>query len=93
LTPHPDGTWRLLDTPEAEPSNWIYVFDVAERPGLDGQATPVEVKLAIGTDAATLGRAALQTAPTKAVDLGVHQDVLRTIGERLKELLPNAVRD
>ena len=91
LTPHPDGTWRLLDTPEAEPSNWIYVFDVAETPGLDGQATPVEVKLVIGTDAATLGRAALQTAPTKAVDLGAHQEVLRTIGERLKELLPNAV--
>ena len=91
LSPHPDGTWRLLDAPEAEPRNWIYVFDVAEKPDLDGRATPVEVKLIIGTDAATLARAALQTAPTKAVDLGVHQGVHRTIERRLKELLPNAI--
>jgi len=86
---HHDGTLRFLDDPTVVPRNWIYVFDVAERPGPDGGATPVEVRLVIGTDAATLGRAALETAPTKAVDLGVHRGVAKTITQRLRKLLPD----
>jgi hypothetical protein len=88
LTPGPgDGTLRLLDVPTSSPRNWIYVFDVAERPHLSGDATPVEVRLVIGTDAATLGRAALETAPTRAVELGVHHGVTQTITRRLRDLL------
>lgn len=91
LTRHPDGTWRLLDDPGVVPSNWIYVFDVAECPGPAGDATPVEVRRIIGTDAATLGRAALETAPTKAVSLGAHVGVSDTITRRLRSLLPNVL--
>lgn len=92
LVQHPGGTWRLLDDPTVHPSNWIYVFDVAEHPSADGGATPVEVRMVIGTDATTLGRAALETAPTKAVALGVHQGVADTIVQRLKSVLPGAIR-
>jgi hypothetical protein len=77
-----------LTAQPSNPRNWIYVFDVAERPDADGGARPVEVRLVIGTDAATLGRAALETAPTKAVGRGVHQGVADTIVQRLKILLP-----
>jgi hypothetical protein len=88
LTHHPDGTWRLLDDPTVQPRNWIYVFDVAERPDAAGGATPVEVRRVIGTDAASLGRAALQTAPSKAVSLGVHRGVAASILQRLRRVLP-----
>jgi len=88
IVPHHDGSWRLLDDATVNPTNWIYVFDVADRPDSDGGATPVEVRLVIGTDAATLGRAALETAPTKAVGLGVHEDVVQSIVRRLRTVLP-----
>jgi hypothetical protein len=52
-------------------------------------SNPVDVKLVIGTDAGTLGRAALETAPTKAVGLGVHQGVVDTIVLRLRMALGN----
>jgi hypothetical protein len=84
LKGQPDGTWHLLDDSTVEPRNWIYVFDVAERPDADGGATPVKVRIVVGTDAATLGRAALQTAPSKAVGLGVHQGVAESIVRRLE---------
>jgi hypothetical protein len=87
LTLHPDGSHRLLDDPTVDPCNWIYVFDVADRPSRDGGATPVEVTMVIGTDAPTLSRAALETAPKKALELGVHQGVVDSITQRLRRLL------
>ncbi len=89
LTEHDDGTFRFLDNPAVVPRNWIYVFDVAEQPAVDGGATPVDVRMVVGTDAGTLGRAALETAPTKAVTLGVHREVAATIADRLRGLLPH----
>jgi len=89
---HPDGTWRLLDDQSTDPRNWIYVFDIADKPDPDGGPTPIEVKLVIGTDAATLSRAALEVAPTKAIEHGaVHNAVATSITNRLKNLLPHVV--
>jgi hypothetical protein len=56
LDEQPDGTWRLLDDREASPADWIYVFDIEDQPGPDGSPAPINVRLVIGTDAATLSR-------------------------------------
>jgi hypothetical protein len=89
LHEQPDGTWRLLDDQEARPSDWIYVFDIDTEPGAGGQPAPIRVSLVIGTDAATLGRAALEIAPAKAVAHGgEHDAVADAIIRRLGRYLP-----
>jgi hypothetical protein len=74
----PDGTWRLLDDHEANPSDWIYVFDIDETPAPDGGPAPLRVKLIIGTDAQTLSRAAFDVAPAKAIEHGSGADTVVT---------------
>lgn len=89
LHEQPDGTWRLLDDQEARPSDWIYVFDIDTEPGEGGQPAPIRVSLVIGTDAATLGRAALEIAPARAVAHGgEHDAVADAIIRRLNRYLP-----
>lgn len=89
LHEQPDGTWRLLDDQAARPSDWIYVFDIDSEPGAGGQPAPIRVSLVIGTDAATLGRAALEIAPAKAVAHGgEHDAVAEAITRRLGRYLP-----
>lgn len=84
-----DGTWRLLDDHSSEPRDWIYVFDIDLRPRTDGLPAPVTVDLVIGTDAATLSRAALEVAPAKAAEHGGEVDaVLGAITRRLSRYLP-----
>lgn len=61
-----DGTFRLLDDYTAKLTNWIYVFDIDTDPGLAGHPAPIRVSLVIGTDAATLSRAALRSRPGKS---------------------------
>jgi len=89
LQSHSDGTYRLLDDDSVDPSNWIYVFDIVERPEPNGGPTPIAVRLVIGTDAATLSRAALDVAPGRAVEYGgVHNVIAASISSRLQSLLP-----
>ena len=89
LHEQPDGTWRLLDDREASPADWIYVFDIADQPGPDGSPAPINIRLVIGTDAATLSRAAFDIAPAKAVEHGGGIDaVASTIVRRLSTSLP-----
>jgi hypothetical protein len=89
LHEQPDGTWRLLDDQASRPSDWIYVFDIDSQPRTDGQPAPIRVSLVIGTDAATLGRAALEVAPAKAVAHGGEYDaVTEAIRRRLGRYLP-----
>lgn len=88
LHEQPDGTWRLLDDRMSQPSDWIYVFDIDTRPGADGGPAPIRVNLVIGTDAATLSRAAFEVAPAKAVAHGGEYDaVVETITRRLGRYL------
>lgn len=83
-----DGTWRLLDDHTLEPSDWIYVFNIDTQPGAGGQPAPIRVSLVIGTDAATLSRAAFEVAPAKAVaHSGEHDAVTETIVRRLGRYL------
>jgi hypothetical protein len=90
LHQQPDGTWRLLDDHEATPVDWIYVFDIAEQPGRDGEPAQISIPLVIGTDAATLSHAALDIAPAKAVENSQGIDaVLSTITRRLTAYLPD----
>lgn len=70
-----DGTSRLVGAGEgasadpvlsgqqAQPPNWIYVFDIDEHPPADGQPTPVRIDAVIATDAPSLSRLALDVAP------------------------------
>jgi hypothetical protein len=89
LRQKPDGTWRLLDDHETTPVDWIYVFDIEEQPGPDGEPAQISIPLVIGTDAATLSHAALDIAPAKAVEHGQGTDaVLSTITRRLLAYLP-----
>ncbi len=84
-----DGTQRLWDGSGSDPSDWIYVFDVANLPGEAGSPAPLAVELVIGTDAATLSKAALDIAPQKAVAGQGSQDaVLTALHRRLKTNLP-----
>jgi hypothetical protein len=84
-----DGTWRLLDDNTIRPSDWIYVFDIDTEPGPDGRPAPIRVSLVIGTDAATLSRAAFEVAPARAVAHGGERDaVIETITRRLSRYLP-----
>ena len=88
LHEQPDGTWRLLDDRMSQPSDWIYVFDIDTRPGVDGGPAPIRVNLVIGTDAATLSRAAFEVAPAKAVAHGGEYDaIVETITRRLGRYL------
>jgi hypothetical protein len=83
-----DGTWRLLDDQTSQPSDWIYVFDIDTEPGAGGGPAPIRVSLVIGTDAATLSRAAFEVAPAKAVAHGgEHDAVAETITRRLGRYL------
>jgi hypothetical protein len=84
-----DGTWRLLDDQKSHPSDWIYVFDIDTQPGVAGAPAPIRVNLVIGTDAATLSRAAFEVAPAHAVAHGGGNDaVAETIIRRLGRYLP-----
>lgn len=88
-----DGTWRLLDDDTAEPSDWIFVFDIDERPGLDGKPAAVDVARIIGTDAQTLSRAALDIAPSKAVEhAGIDDAIVLALNRRLRRILPGLDR-
>jgi len=88
LHEQPDGTWRLLDDKTSLPSDWIYVFDIDTDPGPGGGPAPIRVGLVIGTDAATLSRAAFEIAPAKAVAHGGDYDlVAETINRRLGRYL------
>jgi hypothetical protein len=90
LHQHHDGTWRLLDDHNAHPANWIYVFDLDQDPHADGQPATIQTRLVIGTDAATLSRAALEVAPAAAVDHAGMTDMVATaIIRRLNEYLPD----
>ncbi len=83
-----DGTWRLLDDQTVRPSDWIYVFDIDTEPSPGGRPAPIHVNLVIGTDAATLSRAAFEVAPGKAVAHGgEHDAVAETIARRLGRYL------
>jgi hypothetical protein len=83
-----DGTWRLMDDHTLEPSDWIYVFDIDTQPGAGGHPAPIRVSLVIGTDAATLSRAAFEVAPAKAVTHSGERDaVAETITRRLGRYL------
>jgi hypothetical protein len=89
LHEQPDGTWRLLDDQASSPSDWIYVFDIDTEPGAGGQPAPTRVSLVIGTDAATLSRAAFEIAPARAVAHGgEHDAVADAITRRLGRYLP-----
>lgn len=90
LTRMPDGTSRLLDDDTTQPSDWIYVFDIDEEPGQQGDPADLDVCLVIGTDAATLSRAALDIAPARAVEHGGSQDVVvEALLRRLRRYLPD----
>ncbi len=92
LHEQPDGTWRLLDDQASRPSDWIYVFDIDSQPGVGGRPAPIRVSLVIGTDAATLSRAAFEVAPARAVTHGgEHDAVAETIARRLGRYLPGIV--
>jgi hypothetical protein len=85
-----DGTWRLLDDDTTQPSDWIYVFDIDEQPRINGSPASLDVCLVIGTDAATLSRAALDIAPAKAVEHGGSDDaIVESLLRRLRRYLPN----
>ena len=89
MTEQPDGTWRLLDDPEAEPTDWIYVFDIDEEPNSDGGPAALRTRLIIGTDARTLGQAALEVAPLRAVGSSAQVDaVVKKVADRLGPLIP-----
>jgi hypothetical protein len=84
-----DGTWRLLDDQTVRPRDWIYVFDIDREPSPGGRPAPIKVSLVIGTDAATLSRAAFEVAPARAVAHGGEQDVvIDTITRRLGPYFP-----
>lgn len=83
-----DGTLRLLDDRTTRPTDWIYVFDIDTQPGPGGQPAPIHVTMVIGTDAATLSRAAFEVAPARAVAHGGEYDaVAETIARRLGRFL------
>ena len=83
-----DGTLRLLDDRTTWPSDWIYVFDIDTEPGPGGRPAPIHVSMVIGTDAATLSRAAFEVAPARAVAHGGEYDaVAETIARRLGRFL------
>ena len=83
-----DGTWRLLDGQTSQPRDWIYVFDIDTHAGADGAPAPIRVGLVIGTDAATLSRAAFDVAPARAIAHGGdHDAVAETIARRLDRYL------
>ncbi|HTR92799.1 MAG TPA: hypothetical protein VMI73_13790 [Trebonia sp.] len=85
LHEQPDGTWRLMDDRAVQPRDWIYVFDIDTEPGPGGLPAPVRVSLVIGTDAATLSRAAFDVAPAKAIAHGGERDVVaEAITRRIK---------
>ena len=88
LHEQPDGTWRLLDDETSQPSDWIYVFDIDTEPGDGGKPAPIRVSLVIGTDAATLSRAAFEIAPARAISHGGELDaVAETIRRRIRRYL------
>jgi hypothetical protein len=88
LHEQPDGTWRLLDDQSSHPADWIYVFDIDTEPGDGGRPAPIQVSLVIGTDAATLSRAAFEVAPARAIAHGgEHDAVAEAIRRRIRRYL------
>lgn len=84
-----DGTWRLLDDKEIDPTDWIYVFDIDDNSPHTGESAPLITRLVIGTDAATLSRAAFQVAPARAVEYSAGTDaVVTAIVRRLGTFIP-----
>lgn len=96
-----DGTHRLVvpardDDTEFDPDdvdepapNWIYVFDVADKPPADGSTTPIEVQLVVATDAPTLSTLALDVAPANAIGDTLDVDtVLLALHRRAGAYLP-----
>ncbi|WP_329135294.1 hypothetical protein [Streptomyces sp. NBC_00670] len=87
-----DGTYRLLDDETIDPSDWIYVFDVGAHPSAGGPA-PLAVDMVLGTNAATLSKAALEIAPRKAVEgQGANDAVKAALLKRLRANLPGLDR-
>ena len=93
------GIFRLYDpSSEATPAighdavpNWIYVFDIAEEPPVDGSPTKIEIQLVIATDAPTLSRLALDLAPSNAIGEADAEDtVLRALAKRTSNYVPLA---
>jgi hypothetical protein len=79
---------RRLHDQASQPSDWIYVFDIDTEPGDGRQPAPIRVSLVIGTDAATLSRAAFEVAPAKAVAHGGDRDtVADAITRRIRRYL------
>jgi len=92
LHQHEDGTWRLLDDQASQPSDWIYIFDIDPQPRSDGRPAPIRIQRVIGTDAATLSRAAFEVAPAKALEHGGDMDAVAvTIARRLGDYLPGMI--
>lgn len=90
-----DGTHQLaspgesVDRSSVPTPSWIYVFDIDEQPPGDGSPTPVDVALVIATDAPTLSRLALETAPLNAIgDAGEADSVLAALERRIGAFVP-----
>lgn len=90
-----DGTHRLraqgdetIDLASQAP-NWIYVFDIADEPPLDGFPTPIDLHLVIATDAPTLSRLALDIAPTNAIgDADADDTIVNALRRRTGNYVP-----
>lgn len=79
-----DGTHQLAAPGEkVEKSSipvpsWIYVFDIDEEPPTGGRPAPVDIAFVIATDAPTLSRLALETAPMNAIGNSDEEDTVVT---------------
>lgn len=82
VAPGQDAATAIAESREVP--NWIYVFDVADEPPVDGSPTHIEVQLVISTDALTLSALALDVAPTNAIgDLSEEDSVMAALRRRL----------
>ena len=78
----------ISDDPEAEPTDWIYAFEVDEEPNPNGGPAVFRTSLIIGTDALTLSRAAFEVAPQKAIEFSARVDtVVQKVAGRLHPLI------
>jgi hypothetical protein len=83
-----DQAGHVGDDKATQPRDWIYVFDIDTEPGAGGEPAPVRVSLVIGTDAATLSRAAFDVAPAKAIAHGGEREVVaEAITRRIRRYL------
>ncbi len=89
----PDGTHRLLAgkgginiDPDPNSRNWIFVFDIADQPPVDGSPTAIDIRMRVATDTPTLSRLALDVAPSRAVGNGSkHDTVLAALKRRVAQ--------